>query len=316
MPSNYQPDANRTKELALCLSGGGYRATLFHLGALRRLNQAGVLSKLTTISSVSGGSITNGLLAKWWPALKAKGFANFDEFENELKDFCARDIRTSPLISDRLDPRNWPTLISDDHSATDFLAQEYEDHLVTGIKLGDLAQPGFPRFVFCASNLQTGASFEQSADRIGDYQIGHATIPEYRLSDAIAASSAFPIAFPPMVLKGPPGRFTDGKVPPGDLHRQLARRILLTDGGVYDNRGLEPVWKRHRWVLCSDGGKPFHMKDDPGETITRLLRSQDLIANQALALRKRWLIVIRDRCLQGVLLGSRNRNRRLSQPRQ
>src|SRR5262245_28221555 len=46
--------------IALCLSGGGYRAMLFHLGALWRLNEAGLLSQLKRISSVSGGSITAG----------------------------------------------------------------------------------------------------------------------------------------------------------------------------------------------------------------------------------------------------------------
>src|SRR5208282_640505 len=47
---------------ALCLSGGGYRAMLFHLGSLWRLNEAGLLRKLNRISSVSGGSITAGML--------------------------------------------------------------------------------------------------------------------------------------------------------------------------------------------------------------------------------------------------------------
>ena len=49
--------------IALCLSGGGYRAMLFHVGALWRLNEVGYLSKLSRVSSVSGGSITAGVLA-------------------------------------------------------------------------------------------------------------------------------------------------------------------------------------------------------------------------------------------------------------
>ena len=56
--------------LALCLSGGGYRAALFHLGAVRRLNELGILSKVATISSVSGGSILSAHLAETirpWP---------------------------------------------------------------------------------------------------------------------------------------------------------------------------------------------------------------------------------------------------------
>ena len=48
--------------IALCLSGGGYRAMLFHVGCLWRLNQLGLLGRLNRISSVSGGSITAGVL--------------------------------------------------------------------------------------------------------------------------------------------------------------------------------------------------------------------------------------------------------------
>src|SRR6188472_3517952 len=55
--------------MALCLSGGGYRAMLFHLGALWRLNEAGYLAKLNWVSSVSGGSITAGVLGAAWNKL-------------------------------------------------------------------------------------------------------------------------------------------------------------------------------------------------------------------------------------------------------
>src|SRR6267143_1302512 len=69
--------------MALCLSGGGYRAMLFHLGALRRLNEIGYLTKVKRISSVSGGSITAGVLAMNWKRLRlANGPA--DNFDDEV----------------------------------------------------------------------------------------------------------------------------------------------------------------------------------------------------------------------------------------
>src|SRR5580698_8622573 len=58
-----------TEDIALCLSGGGYRALLFHLGSLIRLNEAGLLAKLARVSSVSGGSITAAALGMKWQAL-------------------------------------------------------------------------------------------------------------------------------------------------------------------------------------------------------------------------------------------------------
>src|SRR5713226_498534 len=68
IPSD-DPTAKPNPGIALCLSGGGYRAMLFHLGALWRLNELAYLPKLARISSVSGGSITAGVLGHRWHAL-------------------------------------------------------------------------------------------------------------------------------------------------------------------------------------------------------------------------------------------------------
>lgn len=79
--------------IALCLSGGGFRATLFHLGALRRLNELGDLSQSECFSSVSGGSILNGVRATRWNNLaksEADGvFTNFHRLiADPLRPFC------------------------------------------------------------------------------------------------------------------------------------------------------------------------------------------------------------------------------------
>src|SRR3990167_4758947 len=64
-PSEKPPEEG----IALCLSGGGYRAMLYHAGALWRLNELGLLSQLKRVSSVSGGSIAAGVLALQWKDL-------------------------------------------------------------------------------------------------------------------------------------------------------------------------------------------------------------------------------------------------------
>src|SRR4051812_3822004 len=64
-PPGAEP-AEPTRGVALCLSGGGYRAMLFHAGALWRLNELGWLRKLDRVSSVSGGSLTAGVLGHSW----------------------------------------------------------------------------------------------------------------------------------------------------------------------------------------------------------------------------------------------------------
>jgi NTE family protein len=79
--------------------------------------------------------------------------------------------------------------------------------------------------------------------------------------------------------------------------------VRLSDGGLYDNLGLEPVWKNHRVVLVSDGGAVFGSASDGG-LLQRLRRYADILDHQALALRKRWLISsFVDRVMSGAYWG-------------
>src|SRR5438309_2152443 len=81
--------------IGLALSGGGFRATLFHVGSLWRLNELGYLPKLSRISSVSGGSITSGVLARRWQELTFQNdiATNFlEKVVVPLRKFCERSI--------------------------------------------------------------------------------------------------------------------------------------------------------------------------------------------------------------------------------
>jgi len=299
--ARYRPRAQR-EGIALCLSGGGFRAALFHAGAIRRLNELGLLSQLRTISSVSGGSIASALLAAVWPRLERDGrwFTNLEAlFERPLRAFCGRNIRNRPLLWGRLDPRNGPRLLWSTFSATDLLVAEYE-RLVGSIPLSAL--PAHPRFVFCAANLLTGVSFELSARSIGDYVLGYSEPGRFTLAEAVAASSSFPFAFPPLVRMVDLDAFVGGDPQAVATGFRPGPRIALTDGGVYDNMGLEPAWKIHQVVLVSDGGTPFEVRARARTgLVPRLLRSFQVVANQALAVRKRWLVAA---YLRGVYRGA------------
>jgi len=290
LEARYRPGRER-KGIALCLSGGGFRAALFHAGAIRRLNELGVLSRVRTISSVSGGSIASGLLATVWTRLERVGdrFTNLESlFEQPLRAFCGSNIRNGPLLWGRLNPRNWPRLLSSAFSATDLLAVEYR-RLLGSVRLSAL--PDSPRFVFCAANLQTGVSFELSARSIGDYVLGYAEPGPLTLAEAVAASSSFPFAFPPLVRTMDVDAFSGGDPKAVAAGFRPGPRVALTDGGVYDNMGLEPAWKTHATVLVSDGGTPFEIQARTRTwLVPRLQRSFQVVANQALAVRKRWLI--------------------------
>src|SRR5438445_12468221 len=92
--ANYLPSEKKIPDsVGLSLSGGGFRATLFHIGALRRLNEFGILPKLTTVSSVSCGSILNRFLATRLSCPLRNGIPHFGHaLSKPVRQFCSLDI--------------------------------------------------------------------------------------------------------------------------------------------------------------------------------------------------------------------------------
>lgn len=266
----------------LALSGGGFRAALFHSGALWRLAELGALANLARVSSVSGGSIVAGVLAVKWEALRAARFAPdavVKEVVDPLRAFCGKTIDLAAVAMGVLLP--WSTV-------ADRVASAYAQHLFGARTLQEL--PDVPRFVFNATNLATGAGFRFSKPYAGDYRIGLVERPVFPIAVAVAASSAFPPVLSPVVLRVDPRKIT--RTPGADLHDRVARDgIRLTDGGVYDNLGLEPVWKRCRTVLVSDAGEPFAAGGrQASDWIRQTMRALSIIAHQARAQRRRALV--------------------------
>ena len=269
--------------IGLALSGGGFRATLFHCGVLWRLDELGVLARLDRVSSVSGGSITAGLLALRWQALRFQGGAapNLRELVIQpLQAFCHRTVDAPAIGLGALMPGR---------SASDLLQAEYAKHLFGEATLREL--PDRPRFVFNATNLATGVSFRFSKPYAGDYRIGLIRDPAFPVALAVTASSAFPPFLSPVVVKMDPGAFQ--RVEGADLFDQVAyrERLLLTDGGAYDNLGLETVWSRYDTVLTSDAGAPFGLDLDPETSWhSQVMRALDIATTQSRGLRKRVLV--------------------------
>jgi NTE family protein len=258
---------NRT---ALCLSGGGFRAALFHLGALRRLNELGVLSKVDTITSVSGGSILAAHLAthlRPWPE-QGTSFEPWPEkVEAPFLRFVKSNIRTWPVLKRFLLPWNWF------RPSTQVRALEayYQRHL-TNLMLPDL--PERPTFVFCATDMTFGVSWVFERRRVGSYQAGYVVpAPAWPVARAVAASSCFPPVFSPLPIK---------------CEQKAWRGMSASDGGLYDNLGLQPV-ERHGVVLVSDGGQPF-VAAVPRGMFGRAKAYLAVSGKQAGALRKRLLI--------------------------
>jgi NTE family protein len=283
--------------IALCLSGGGYRAMIFHLGALWRMNQLGFLKKLARVSSVSGGSITAGVLALAWKDLQfnANGVAeNLEELViNRLRRFANNTIDQGSIIKGILMPR---------HSISDEVTEAYKDHLFGNATLRDLpADNEGPRFIVNATNVQSKVLWRFSRPYMGDYRVGLVSNPTTELALAVAASSAFPPFLSPAQLELQPSDF-DPNIPAVLKDDAYRTTVVLTDGGVYDNLGLETAWKSYDTILVSDGGGACDDEPDPERDWARhSYRILSLIDNQVRSLRKRQVI---DSYKQGVRKGT------------
>jgi NTE family protein len=269
--------------VALCLSGGGYRAMLFHVGALWRLNELGFLPKLDRVSSVSGGSITAVTLGRHWDRLQLDGAGVAQAFTAQvvapLRQVASTTIDRSSVIAGILQPRR---------TVAEKVAEAYRKHLFGNDTLQQL--PDRPRFVINATNVQTGSLWRFSKPYMADYRVGMFPSPQVELAVAVGASSAFPPVLSPVRLTvDANGYAQDGR---GELCRApYSTNPVLTDGGVYDNLGLETAWKRYETILVSDGGGQMQPEGDVHADWPRhALRVNALIDNQVRSLRKRQTI--------------------------
>jgi NTE family protein len=267
--------------IGLCLSGGGFRAMIYHVGVLVRLNETGLLSQIKEVASVSGGSITAGKLAQAWKDLRfdGNGVATniVDLVANPLLEFATRSVDVKAIVLGFLPGR----------TAADGVADAYDRHLFNGASLQDV--PDKPRFTFMATNLQTGSGWRFAKDYAADHRVGRIDRPDLPLSRVVAASSAFPPFLSPVRLS-----FSPGTVKPmagADLHQAPFTEVaMLTDGGVYDNLGLERVWRRCRTVLVSNAGKNTPEIGSPtGRWGGQIFRTFALVQQQAENSRKRIL---------------------------
>lgn len=275
-------------DIGLALAGGGFRAMLFDLGSLWRLNELGWLPRIDMITSVSGGSITNAVLATRWKQLAWTDSVatNFEAvIAQPLIEFADRTIDAPAIFRGLLSPC---------HTVSEMIARAYDRHLFSGATLQtDIPEPIpgiIPRFLFYATSLQTGVSVRIERKRLGDYRIGEIPSPDLPVAQVVAISSAFPPFLSPSTLDLDPSRWV--KTRGADLyeHEDFRRRMVLTDGGVYDNIGLQAL-ERCSTVLACDAGAPLpSISNPPRNWFGQTRRAMDIVTEQTRALRRRRLM--------------------------
>ena len=241
--------------LALCLSGGGYRAAAFHLGVLDALDRLGLLGELRVLSTISGGTIAGAAYA-----LATAAGEPFPAFARRFR----RTLATRNVVAEAFralatpDPAGRaPSLIraaAGVYATPDFVGAATLDALIDATARPDA-------LVFGATEFRTGLAFRLQTDRTADAVVGagprlrvaDAVAREIRVADAVAASSCFPSVFEPL-------RFPDDfrwarplDAVRADLGPGFEAPLPLMDGGVFDNQGVDGVLQTYRrWKASAD----------------------------------------------------------------
>jgi NTE family protein len=251
-------------KIGLALSGGGSRAIAFHLGCLRALNRLGLLDRIAVLSTVSGGSV----IGAYFHAHSG----DFRSFETKMREVLAQGLirpmrarffgplglkvvaaalvvglaaavvgllrfatKCLGLIAPNSFARHWERLdvSSPLHrfaSRTTLLEAALDDVLFEGRRLIDLSRT--PHLVINATELRTGAAFRFGTLESGSWRWGKLHRNDVAVAHAVAASAAYPLflpAFDETLTFEKNGALSDG-------------RVILTDGGIYDNLGLGCLW--------------------------------------------------------------------------
>ncbi len=198
--------ANRPK-LGLALSGGGFRASLFHLGVLRRLAELDLLRHVSALSTVSGGSIVGALymihlaknLKKSAQLSRGDYLSLVSDVRTDFRAGTAANLRTRLLLDPLQNLRMWCTTFSMGRR----MARLYHQHLFrkAAVHVRDAWAPAIPldqfriepggkpiageieaynaanadrlpKWVINATSLNTGRPFRFSPSEVGDPVLG------------------------------------------------------------------------------------------------------------------------------------------------
>ena len=268
------PPIDNMKSLAVCLSGGGHRATLFVLGALMYLVDAKANAYVTSIASVSGGSLTNGLVGQNLDFRKTDG----TEFRNLVASPLATQIAKwgtlfAPFFTKvylailvlagivvvlvpAIAPVPWYarlllffiglTLWGYIFAARGRVcARAFNSTLFSpnghGTKLADIKKENLDH-VICSTEFRSAEQVYFAGDFVYSYALGHGVPADLSLARAVQASAAFPGGFPPSTLPTKDHKFTGAPPPSAGGPPAPPSNMVLTDGGVYDNMGDQ--WAR------------------------------------------------------------------------
>lgn len=287
--------------IGIALSGGGIRAAIFHLGVLKWIAEKNALEEIKRISSVSGASLCIGMIYAHnnlrWPTSKEFLATVLPSIENVL---LTNDLQLSALQRLIVSPNYW-------NKKVNILAKTLEDKWGVYGNLSELM--GNMMWYINCTTYETGKRFRFCRDNMGDYEIGYVENPKIPLSDVMAASAGFPILIGPYSLQTGDYKWISSRYKQSRWQPPYST-IHLWDGGVYDNLGLESIFKPKNGGTLSDGlsciiisnaSPSINMyKRRIGLSVHNLKRLLDISMSQVESLRSRMVMDFIIRSNQGM----------------
>jgi len=287
------------KDIVCALSGGGFRATFFHAGVLRCLVRLGLKDNIKVISSVSGGSITNGLFGLVYDEIKT--VEDFDRLVvaplitftklNPRKlllryRFLATVKRTLGRLANVMGGAGNILSLYAAQQNSEVFAEQLDLLLFEGRTLNNLSKN--VRCIFNATNLNNGARFRFDNVDFGDYKIGYSyDINHIKVSDAVTASACFPALFSPMKLdlRGRKFFLRNAKKEDSSSPSYAPDLIHLSDGGIFDNLGyfsIDSEIKRGKnaFVVIGDASNRFAHNNYTYSFFNSALRINNILMEQ------------------------------------
>ncbi|KAA3647650.1 MAG: patatin-like phospholipase family protein [Chloroflexi bacterium] len=261
-------------QIGLALSGGGFRAAIFHVGVLARLAEEERLKDISMVSTVSGGSLAIGLVF----ALNDMQWPSSDRFINETLPQVQKILTTQGLrkgvisrLIDRILQRGLLDILV---SRADDVSEVIQEEWGITKNLKDL--PRSPRWVINATCHETGKNWQFERFRMGDYRFGYTYDTDFLIADALAASAAVPALIGPFRLDASGRQWfeyvegSDETQSPEEIKKYKTKdkpplydAAYLWDGGITDNLGLEKLhdfekgWPFSDFLLVSDASGSF-----------------------------------------------------------
>ncbi len=241
------PDLNPLNRIALCFSGGGYRAAAFNLGTLSYFNKImfkgePLLLRVEGLSTVSGGTLVGAAYA----ADTSKG-KSFQQFYQDFWRWLAEDKLLDKALKNLKSDERWKNTTKR-RSLINAFALCYHE-MVNDATMADLYQHAHLKDIcFNSTDFSFGLAFRFQTPNgdFGNYRLKSDELDNlrgtFKVADAMAASSCFPLGFEPMIM--PDDFFTDHDNPDYKELKSLdymCTGIGLMDGGIVDNQGIGSI---------------------------------------------------------------------------